>query len=171
MIVFQVVTSCRIINSFQNFGRRCCIFFRHTICFGRMLKFLSVTTNCKPEWRLARNTSQCLVFPLDIPARIKHCWNVLLIPDKHNNDCAYANGLPVAAHCLHAFELNTSRTMAVCFLGWRTLLYGCLGFYSDWLNYMGCRSPWVGVQLSPFFWLCLKICLLFAEISEKLESL
>jgi hypothetical protein len=99
-----------------------------------MLKFLSVTTNCKPEWRLARNTSHCLVVPLDIPACVKHCWNVLLVPDKHNNDCAYANRFLVADHGFHVFELNTSHTMAVCFLGWRTLLYGCLGFYSDWLH-------------------------------------
>jgi len=76
MIVFQVVTSCRIINSFQNFGRRFCIFFRQTICVGWMLKLLSVTTNRKPEWRLARSMSQRLVVHLAISAHVKRCWTV-----------------------------------------------------------------------------------------------
>jgi len=77
---------------------------------------LSVTTNRKLEWRLARSKSQSLVVHFAIPTRVKHSWNVLLVPDKHNNDCAYANGFPVAAHGLHVFDLNAYDTMAVCLL-------------------------------------------------------
>jgi len=54
---------------------------------------------------------------LTIPAHVKHSWTVLLVPDKHNNDCAYANRFPVAAPGLHVFELNASLTMAVCLVG------------------------------------------------------